>query len=277
MIPPADADGTDPVSPINVVHHAKLIPVVILTLLFSSACLAQKLRTVDEREKILVPKVFKNPRGESLLYRVFIPQNYDATRRYPLVLYLHGGGGRGNDNRKQFDGGNGYLIDFFTGSEAQARYPSFVVAPQSPMQEGWIEYDSITPTRQVRLVYEMLGELQRTFSIDVARIYVAGQSMGGFGTFAIISEYPSTFAAGVALCGGGDTARVSRLLQTPIWAFHGAKDEAVPVERSRAITAAINKAGGHARYSEYADADHLIWLKVVKENELLPWLFAQRR
>jgi predicted peptidase len=101
--------------------------------------------------------------------------------------------------------------------------------------------------------------------------------MGGLGTFAIISEYPTTFAAGVALCGGGDPARVSRLTKTPIWAFHGAQDEAVPVERSRSIVAAIKKAGGQARYTEYADVDHLVWPRVVKETELLPWLFAQRR
>ncbi len=257
--------------------QSKLIPGVILTLVFSSACFAQKLRTVDEREKILVPRVFKNRSGETLLYRVFIPQNYDAKKKYPLVLYLHGGGGRGNDNRKQVDGGNGYLIDFFTGDEPQARDPSLVVAPQSPMQEGWIEYDSITPTRQVRLVYELIGELQKTYGIDSARIYVAGQSMGGFGTFAIISEYPNMFAAGVALCGGGDPAKVSRLVKTPIWAFHSANDETVPVERSRTITAAIKKAGGQARYTEYPDVDHLIWARVVKETELLPWLFAQRR
>src|SRR5262249_45862745 len=161
----------------------RLISVCILTLLLTTAGIAQKLRTVEEREKILLPRIFKNARGEMLPYRLFVPQNYDPKTKYPLVLYLHGGGGRGNDNRQQLDGGNGYLIDLFTGSERQARYPSLVVAPQSPMQEGWIEYDSITPTRQLQLVYEMIGELQKTYNIDVARLYVAGQSMGGFGTF----------------------------------------------------------------------------------------------
>lgn len=258
-------------------YPSRFIPAFILILLSSVACSAQKLRAVEDREKILVPKVFKNKSGETLLYRVFIPKDYDAKKKYPLVLYLHGGGGRGNDNRKQFDGGNGYLIDFFTGDDAQTRYPSFVVAPQSPMQEGWIEYDSITPTRQIRLVYEMLGELQKSYSIDSTRLYVSGQSMGGFGTFAIVSEYPGTFAAGVALCGGGDPAKVSRLVKTPIWTFHGAKDEAVPVERSRSITAAIKQAGGQVLYTEYPDVDHILWPKVVKETELLPWLFAQRR
>jgi len=145
------------------------------------------------------------------------------------------------------------------------------------MQEGWIEDDTITPTRQLRLVYEMIRELLRTYKIDDARVYVAGQSMGGFGTLAIISQHPRLFAAGVVLCGGGDQAKLSRLVSTPIWAFHGAKDESVPVERSRTIVAGIRNAGGQARYTEYADGDHLIWLRVVKEPELLPWLFAQRR
>jgi len=249
----------------------------ILLLFAASACSAQTLRTVEQREKIFAAKTFRNARGETLLYRLFTPQNYDPKQKYPLVLYLHGGGGRGTDNLKQIDGGNGYLIDLFTSNETQSRYASFVVAPQSPMQEGWIESDSITPTRQLRLVFEMISELQRSFSIDSARLYVAGQSMGGLGTFAIISEYPKLFAAGVPLCGGGDESKVARLVSTPIWAFHGAKDESVPVTRSRNIVAAINKAGGKVKYTEYTDVDHLVWPKVVKETELLPWLFSQQR
>ena len=248
----------------------KIIPVFALILL--SVFSPQQLRTPEQREKILTPKVFKN-----LPYRLFIPLHYDQKKKYPLVVYLHGGGGRGNDNQKQIDGGNGYLIDFFTGDETQARYPSFVVAPQSPM-EGWIEADSITPTRYLHLVYEMISQLQRTYNIDGARVYVAGQSMGGFGTFAIISEYPRTFAAGIALCGGGDQSKVARLTNVPIWVFHGTKDESVPVERSRTIVAAIKNAGGaKVRYTEYSDTGHIIWPSVVKETELLAWLFAQRK
>lgn len=250
--------------------------VFLLILLCGCAFSPQQLRTLEQREKILAPKIFKNSRGESLPYRLFIPAQYDRNKKYPLVLFLHGGGGRGNDNQKQIDGGNGYLIDFFTDNEAQARNPSFVVAPQSP-GEGWIEEDSITPTRHLQSVYELLGELQRTYNIDEARIYVAGQSMGGFGTFAIISEYPRTFAAGVALCGGGEQAKVARLTNVPIWVFHGAKDESVPVERSRTIVAGIKNAGGKVRYTEYPETGHIIWPSVVKESDLLPWLFAQRK
>ena len=255
--------------------HNKVISIFGLILL--AVYSPQQLRTLEQREKILAPKVFKSSRGETLPYRLFIPLHYDQKKKYPLVLYLHGGGGRGNDNLKQIDGGNGYLIDLFTGDETQARYPGFVVAPQSPM-EGWIETDSITPTRYLHLVYELFSELRRTYNIDEARIYVAGQSMGGFGTFAIISEYPRTFAAGVALCSGGDQSKVARLKNVPIWVFHGAKDESVPVERSRTIVAAIrNAGGGKVRYTEYSDVGHIIWPSVVKETELLPWLFTPRK
>lgn len=251
--------------------------ILVFVLIMLSLLSPQQLRTLEQREKVLAPKLFKSSRAETLPYRLFIPSHYEQKKKYPLVVYLHGGGGRGNDNQKQIDGGNGYLIDFFTSDETQTRYPSFVMAPQSPM-EGWIESDSITPTRYLHLVYKLIGELQRTYNIDEARVYVAGQSMGGFGTFAIISEYPGTFAAGVALCGGGDQSKVARLTSVPIWVFHGAKDESVPAERSRTIVAAIKNAGGaKVRYTEYADIGHIIWPSVVKETELRQWLFTQRK
>jgi predicted peptidase len=257
-------------------NRMKLITVFVLILLSGFESSSQQLRTIEQREKILAPKIFKNSRAGTLPYRLFTPPHYDHKKKYPLVVYLHGGGGRGHDNRLQIDGGNGYLIDFFTADETQAHYPSFVVAPQSP-GEGWIKDDLITPTRYLQLVYELIGELQRTYNVDEARVYVAGQSMGGFGTFKIISEYPRTFAAGVALCSGGDQTKAIRLTKVPIWVFHGAKDESVPVERSRTIVAAIRNAGGKVRYTEYADIGHIIWPSVVKETELLPWLFKQRR
>jgi predicted peptidase len=245
----------------------KVLLILILLFTFSP----QQLRTIEQREKILSPKVFKN-----LPYRIFTPPHYDQKKKYPLVVYLHGGGGVGDDNQKQIDGGNGYLIDFFTSDKTQEQYPSFVVAPQSS-GEGWIKEDLITPTHYLQLVHDLISELQRTYNIDAARVYVAGQSMGGFGAFAIISEHPRTFAAGVALCGGGDQSKVSRLTNTPIWVFHGAKDESVDVERSRTIVAAIKSAGGNVRYTEYPDTGHIIWPMVVKETELLPWLFTQRK
>lgn len=252
----------------------RLRPTFFLTVLL--AAVAPAASAGSQRENVLQARTFRNAKAETLLYRLFIPENYDRRKKYPLVLYLHGGGGRGNDNLKQIEGGNGYLIDLFTGKDTQSKFPSFVVAPQSPMEEGWIEDDSITPTRQLRLVFELIGDLQRTYSLDPDRLYVSGQSMGGFGTFAIVSEHPRLFAAAVSVCGGGDESKAARFKSTPVWAFHGEKDEAVNVERSRKMIAAIKKAGGLARYTEYAGEGHIIWARVVKEPELLPWLFGHR-
>ena len=246
--------------------------------LFAIALLVPKITQAQEREKIFSPNTFRNAKGETLPYRLFVPQNYDRKKKYRLVVYLHGGGGVGDDNLKQINGGNGYLIDFFTRAETQARYPAFVVAPQSN-GDGWIETPRIppNPTRQLKLVVELIDELRRTYSIDGSRLYVAGQSLGGFGTFAIVAEFPQLFAAGVPLCGGADESKVLSIIKTPLWVFHGEKDEAVPVDFSRRIVAAMKKAGVSVKYTEYSGAGHNIWLSVVKEPELLSWLFAQHR
>lgn len=250
----------------------------IFLLSFLLALLVPANSWAQEREKILSPHVFKNAKSETLPYRLFVPQNYDRRKKYPLVVYLHGGGGVGDDNLKQIQGGNGYLIDFFTQAESQKRYPAFVVAPQSA-RDGWIgrAFTKLPPTRQLRLVVDLIGELRLSYNIDVRRVYVAGQSLGGFGTFAIVAEFPQLFAAGVPLCGGANESKVLSIIKTPLWVFHGEKDQAVPVDSSRRIVAAIKKAGGNVKYTEYPGAGHNIWLKVVKETELLSWLFAQHK
>ena len=250
----------------------------IFYLLVLIALLVPTISWAQEREKILSPHVFRNAKNEILPYRLFVPQNYDRKKKYPLVVYLHGSGGVGDDNLKQIQGGNAYLIDFFTQAESQTRYPAFVVAPQSA-GDGWIE-SALThpnPTRQLKLVVELIGDLQQSYSIDPGRLYVAGQSLGGFGTFAIVAEFPQLFAAGVPLCGGADESKVLSIIKTPLWVFHGEKDEAVPVDFSRRIVAAIRTAKGRVKYTEYAGEGHNIWLKVVKDPELLSWLFAQHK
>ena len=162
----------------------KFLPIIILPFLLTGFASGQEL------EKVLTAKTFTNARGENLPYRLFVPANYDRLKKYPLIVFLHGSGGLGNDNLKQLQLGNLYLIDRFTQSESQSRYPAFVVAPQS-IGEGWVAAnDRITPSRQLRLAVELIDDLRRTYSIDSGRLYVAGQSLGGFGTFAIISAYP---------------------------------------------------------------------------------------
>ena len=230
----------------------------------------------QKREEILVAKVFKGSHGRSMPYRLYVPENYDKQKKYPLVLYLHGGGGRGDDNRKQIEGGNGFIVDLLVSRSTQTKNPSIVVVPQAP-DEGWVGSDSVTPTSYLSLVLDLIKELESSYSIDVKRHYVLGQSLGGFGTFAILTMQPNVFAAAVPVCGGGNESKAAQIAHIPIWAFHGELDQAVRVERSRSMIAALTKAGGKPKYTEYKGEGHLIWSKVVKEPELLGWMFSQKR
>jgi predicted peptidase len=248
----------------------KIASSLILILLLAALAVAQK------REDVLVAKVYKGSQGRTMPYRLYVPENYDKQKKYPLVLYLHGGGGRGDDNRKQIEGGNGYIVDLLVSRATQTKYPSIVVVPQSP-DEGWIRNDLITPTRYLALVLDLIKDLESSYSIDVRRRYVLGQSMGGFGTFAILTMQPSMFAAAVPLCGGGDESKAAPIAHIPIWAFHGELDQAVSVERSRNMIAALTKAGGKPKYTEYKGEGHTIWTKVVMEPDLLRWMFSQKR
>jgi len=221
-------------------------------------------------------RIFKNARRKTMPYRLFIPRGYDAQKKYPLMLWLHGGGGRGIDNVKQISEGNTSGSHIWTTPANQATYPSFVLAPQCPEGEMWTSIDTAKSTDQLKLVLELLVAIQKEFSIDVNRLYVAGQSMGGLGAWSLISEHPGMFAAAIPVCGGGYETIAQRLVKTAIWAFHGAQDQSISANRSRQMIAAIRKAGGSPRYTEYPDLGHNSWDRAFAEPDLLPWVFAQR-
>lgn len=210
-------------------------------------------------------------------YRLFIPRGYNRQKKYPLVLWLHGGAGRGSDNLKQISGGNTIGYHVWPLPHNQARNPCFVVAPQCPNNELWATLDTAKSTEQLRLVLELLRNVHTTFNLDARRFYLAGQSMGGFGAWSVISQHPSMFAAAIPICGGGDEMEAPKLTRMPVWAFHGEKDEAVSVERSRKMIDAIRQAGGTPKYTEYKGEGHVIWERVFSEPNLLDWVFAQRQ
>jgi predicted peptidase len=129
----------------------------------------------------------------------------------------------------------------------------------------------------LKLLVEMLPELQKEFNLDMDRVYVSGGSMGGFGTWELLQARPDLFAAAVVLCGGGNPSKAPTFAHVPVWLFHGDKDKTVPVGRSREMVAALKKAGGDPRYTEFKGLKHNIGQAVVAEKDLLPWLFAQKR
>ena len=229
----------------------------------------------EAQTEVFAANVFRKAGDEAMPYRLFVPPGYDKRTKYPLVLWLHGGAGRGTDNLKQISGGNTIGSHVWTRAANQAKHPCFVVAPQCPDEASWSTFDTVIPGRQLEMVLELLQELQKTYSLDPKRFYVTGQSLGGFGTWAIVSQHPEMFAAAMPVCGGGNES-AAKLIKTPIWAFHGEKDQTVRVERSRQMIAAIKQAGGSPKYTEYAGEGHAIWEKVFSEPELLPWVFAQK-
>jgi predicted peptidase len=205
---------------------------------------------------------------KTMPYRIFVPPNYDSTQKYPLIIWLHGSGSVGRDNFKQISGASLRGTHTWTAPQVQAKYPSFVLAPQSA-RGSWVA--------DFGTVIELLKSVEGEFNIDTTRVYIAGQSLGGFGTWHFITARPDLFAAAIPLCGGGDTGRAERIASIPIWAFHGADDPTVPVTQSRQMIAAIRQAGGNPRYTEYKGVRHEVWFKAFQEQGLVEWLFSQHK
>ncbi len=196
--------------------------------------------------------------------------NYDPEQKYPLLVFLHGAGERGSDNESQLTTGLPHLIT----KDNRESYPCFIVAPQCPGKkplEFWRE------TVETGIVMDVIELVENKYSIDPRRIYVTGLSDGGWGTFALLAQYPDKFAAAAPLCGGGAPRKASKYVDVPIWIFHGAKDDVEPVKSSRNLVEALKDAGGSPKYTEYPNAGHFIWDRVYQNPKLLEWLFAQQQ
>lgn len=221
-------------------------------------------------------------------YRLFRPVN---PGKLPLVIYLHGSGGLGDDNEKQLGLGNIFGTRVWLLPENQRRFPCYVVAPQT--NRGWIRYDlSQQPAKELaglgdgaRIALELVDSFCREFShgssyrssIDEQRIYVTGQSMGGAGVWNMLANRPKFFAGAAICCGSISLDDGTGGINTPLWNFHGDSDRTVPVSSSRDRIAARRKAGGHPLYTEYAGVDHNSWEWAYTEPELLKWMFSQVR
>lgn len=228
-------------------------------------------------------RTFAGADGAQLGYRLLTPKNFDpkdTAKKYPLVLVLHGAGERGTDNAAQLK----YGAPLFLKPEVRDKYPCFVVVPQCPPEQTWSAVKGWTgpnayeeePTAPMKLVLAALDGLLREFPVDQDRLYVTGLSMGGFGTWDLLTRQPQRWAAAAPICGGGDVARIAPAKDVAVWAFHGVLDPTVPVVRSREMIAALEAAGGKPLYSEYPYVKHESWNIAYGEPKLLPWMFAQK-
>jgi len=237
----------------------------------------------DHRADRLSAGVFAEPKtGFALPYRLFVPPSCSPAKPCGLLLFLHGAGERGTDNQAQL--ANDALA--FVDPGPQDESPTIVVYPQCPQGMQWVNNDwkagsyrvAKTPiSKPMAAALELLAWLRASFAVDSTRILVTGLSMGGYGTWDIVVRQPTLFAGALALCGGGDSSQAAAIRDLPVWAFHGDRDEAVPVRGSREMIAALRDGGGHPRYTEVAGHGHDIWTVAYRDPAVLRWLLSQRR
>lgn len=224
-------------------------------------------------------RTFKGKTEMTLPYRLFVPAGYAPGKAMPVVLALHGAGERGIDNTSQLT--KNRLATSWAEDSVQARHPSLVIAPQCPSTDSWVDYykpvDKVSIRPILAKVMELLDSLAQEFNLDPDRIYVVGLSMGGFATWDLLARYPGRFAAAVPICGAGDTTKVALMRNTPLWIFHGDKDNVVPVAGSRTMVEALKRVGASPRYTEYPGVMHDSWTPALKDPGLVPWVYAQTR
>ena len=200
-------------------------------------------------------------------YLLFLPGGYGKQNKaWPLILFLHGAGERGEGNLALVKKHGPPKI-----VENKPAFPFIVVSPQCPKQRRW------TDAVRTSLLVQLVDEISEKFNVDGRRVYLTGLSMGGSGSWGLAAHHADRFAAAVPICGGGDPATARDLKSVPIWAFHGAKDRGVPLRRSEEMVDAVNKAGGHAKLTVYPEAGHDAWTVTYDNPGLYAWLLSQTR
>ena len=232
-------------------------------------------------KKLLEPREYSDDNGATLRYRLLKPLDYHPNKKYPLVLFLHGAGERGDDNEAPLK----HAIREFANETRRKENPCFVLVPQCPKDQKWVDVDWSAesgsmpkdPSVSMRLTMAVVANMVETSGVDRTRIYVTGLSMGGYGTWDALARYPEWIAAAAPICGGGDPETVSRFSSIPVWAFHGGNDMVVKPERSRAMIEALKKAGASPKYTEYDGVGHDSWSQTYADSEFHQWLFSHRR
>jgi len=221
--------------------------------------------------------VFVNQKGERIPYRLYVPTGYSKTQKYPLVFWLHGGSGRGTDNVLQISRDDLKGTHFWISPENQKVFPAFLFVPQCPANEMWADPDLNQPSKPLLLAIEALTAVRKDFPIDPDRIYIAGQSIGGLGVWALMQMYPEQWSGALVLSAFDNFTNTDALVQVPVWVFQGDADRNVPVTLVREMMKQLKKLHANYRYTEYHKVDHDVWNEAFTEPDLIPWLSAQKR
>ena len=224
--------------------------------------------------------VFEN---DTLNYRILKPLNYNPNKRYPVHLFLHGSGERGNDNSSQLTHGG----KLFLKKENREKYNSWVIFPQCSKNDRWPSLSSdqwdksfnnnnSKPNKSLGLVIRLMDKFIEKKQVDKQRIYLSGLSMGGMGTFEILFRRPNMFAAATPICGNG-IPQLAKLYadKVPLWIFHGSDDNVVSPKYSLAMAKAIIEAGGSPKMTLYENTGHGSWNNAFEEKDFLKWIHSK--
>lgn len=204
-------------------------------------------------------------RAVHMAYLLFLPQGYGSkpAHAWPLIVYLHGMGERGAELRLVKTHGIAKIVEQMPG------FPFVSVSPQCPDGTVWSNHHAVLGA--------MLDAIVGQYAVDVNRIYLTGNSMGGFGTWSLAVAYPDRFAALAPICGGGDPCSVCALSQVPVWAFHGAEDPVLPLQATLEMVDALRACGGSARLTVYPGVQHDSWTRTYENRELYDWFLRHSR
>lgn len=205
--------------------------------------------------------------GPALPYRRLQPDLLEGGKKYPLVLFLHGVGERGNDNERQLK----HCGQAFLNPHYREEYPAYVLFPQCPADEYW------SNPRMTKALQKLVEKYLAEYPVDERRVYVVGISMGAIGTYALVSQCPELFAAAVPICGRTDPRQLYKARKVKFHIFHGDADDIVPVSGSREAYRALRAEGADVEYVEFAGCGHESWYMAFNYPGFMDWLFAQRR
>ena len=223
---------------------------------------------------------------DTLKYRMMYPKDFSESKQYPVVLFLHGAGERGDNNKTQLVHGS----SLFANEINRDSFPAIVIFPQCPKEDYWsnVKVDRSKkglakfkykkagkPTQSMQLVLALMDDIKNKPYVKKNQIYVGGLSMGGMGTFDILKRRPNMFAAAFPICGGGNPkSTVKYANKVAFWIFHGGNDDVVHPYFSLKMVTALQEKGADIKLTYFENANHNSWDSAFAEPNLLPWLFS---
>jgi predicted peptidase len=259
----------------------KLVASLVVFLFCAQSLYSQDLSAFEKRN-------YTSSIGQVLPYRILYPENYNKEKKYPVILFLHGAGERGNDNEKQLTHG----ARLFLTEENRKNFQAIVIFPQCTAESYWssvvidrnkspyaFDFDyTRDETEPLKNAIALVKKIATEEGGDKKRIYITGLSMGGMGTFEAVYRYPTLFAAATPICGGGDVAHYDkRVRKIPFSIYHGDSDIVVGVNESRQMVEKLKSLKANVRYKEYPGVNHNSWDNAFAEPDYLSWMFSHRK